>query len=291
MRSFGISGGAYFKDSARFQPGQCNAESYKRVRHAMYNADKPMHKRPVRRDSPVGGYNAAIAVPDEIREVQRVCSEHWSRMFFLGNVSWVDLDDDKLPNTAKIWDAYGIKRIPTKDNKLKPVVHVVASVSTGLILSGDLEESTSSVSAIVEHAALRLLKARYRSDVVMSDAADLVFFIDREYIILVKDLGANARHNVYNRLELVVLGGNTLDAVRIPNLGRVWQLVIVQINPGHVAKKEHARPMLRAHTLHFADFIWYSKNAALYPPTGLSRRTGRLCMGLSALYIACLTLL
>ncbi len=46
-------------------------------------------------------------------------------------MSWEDLDDDKIPNFLPLWKKYGMKQTPTKDKKLKPVMHVMALIGAG----------------------------------------------------------------------------------------------------------------------------------------------------------------
>ena len=43
-------------------------------------------------------------------------------------------DDDKVPNCSRVWKEYGIPTVPTKDNKLNPVLRVMETVGTGFIL-------------------------------------------------------------------------------------------------------------------------------------------------------------
>ena len=62
-------------------------------------------------------------------------------MYFISGILYVDFDDDKLPFTSYLWTQYGMKRTPTKENNLKPVIHIVVaagSVQISHICSGIL---------------------------------------------------------------------------------------------------------------------------------------------------------
>ena len=54
-------------------------------------------------------------------------------MFFVPGTSWVDIDNNKVPNFLQKWKEYDILTVPTKDNKLNPVFRVMATVGTGFI--------------------------------------------------------------------------------------------------------------------------------------------------------------
>ena len=52
---------------------------------------------------------------------------------FVPGTSWVNIDDDKVTNCSRKWKEYGMRTVPTKENELKPVFHVMATVGTGFI--------------------------------------------------------------------------------------------------------------------------------------------------------------
>ena len=54
-------------------------------------------------------------------------------MFLVPGVLWVDIDDDKLPDSSSRWKLYGLRMTPTKDNKLEPIAHVMATIGSGNI--------------------------------------------------------------------------------------------------------------------------------------------------------------
>ena len=54
-------------------------------------------------------------------------------MFFVPGVSWVDIDDNKLPDSSSRWKLYGLRMTPAKDNKLEPIAHVMATIGSGNI--------------------------------------------------------------------------------------------------------------------------------------------------------------
>ena len=49
-------------------------------------------------------------------------------------ITWVDLDDKKIPCCSPTWKQYGYRMITTKDEKMKPVYHCMASVSTSCLI-------------------------------------------------------------------------------------------------------------------------------------------------------------
>ena len=104
---------------------------YKRVRLAMTKADRPVSKREVLD----GTARAMPGTFDPINiELEQACCKEWIDMFFVNGSSWVDIDDDKLNHSSKNFPKYGYRVTPTKDKKLKPVIHVMATVGSGFIV-------------------------------------------------------------------------------------------------------------------------------------------------------------
>ena len=188
IRFYTCSATALFR-CAGYNTLGCAENRYFEVRKAMRAADKPMPARDVPPNSEPGAYNRAFSVPPEMTKLEHLCSKHWSSIFFIKRVTWGALDDDKIPNTSWLWEKYGIQRTPTKEKKLKPVVHLVASIATGLILAGELQKLKSSVASIIQHLILILFDAQYPEDVDKTDAEKLCLFIDRGYIRLARHMG------------------------------------------------------------------------------------------------------
>ena len=49
-------------------------------------------------------------------------------------ITWVDLDDEKIPCCSPTWKQYGYRMITTNDKKQKPVYHCMESVSTSCLI-------------------------------------------------------------------------------------------------------------------------------------------------------------
>ncbi|KAK1733201.1 hypothetical protein QTG54_016058 [Skeletonema marinoi] len=106
---------------------------YKRVHAAMKAADMPASKRHANEvartnnDDLVPAGPAAETFDPIMEEVIEAINNEWAKNFFVLGESWIDVDDDKLNNCSPKFQAYGLKRTPTKDKKLKPVNHVAAT--------------------------------------------------------------------------------------------------------------------------------------------------------------------
>jgi hypothetical protein len=61
------------------------------------------------------------------------CSKEWTKLYFVPGGTNVDLDDDKINKTLPKWKLHGMQTHSTKDKKMKPVIHTVASIGTGMI--------------------------------------------------------------------------------------------------------------------------------------------------------------
>ena len=112
----------------------CNAidfEIYEHFCKAITFADKPAYKRPSKNES--AGNLPAFTFDPIMKNVKEILNQEWSRMFFVNQHSWLSVDDDKLPFCSKKWREYGWQMTPTKDKKLKPVIHTAASVGAAFI--------------------------------------------------------------------------------------------------------------------------------------------------------------
>ena len=105
-------------------------KSHKLIRKIMTNADVPAQDC----HSQFQEFKGQPFTLDPIFESMIQClNVHWVEQFFVSGQSWVDIDDDKLPNTSHAWKQYGFKLTPTKDNKLKPVIHLMATIGGSFI--------------------------------------------------------------------------------------------------------------------------------------------------------------
>eukprot|EP00984_Skeletonema_dohrnii_P012472 scaffold5064_cov67-Skeletonema_dohrnii-CCMP3373.AAC.2 len=126
---------------------------------------------------------AADSFDPIMEEVIDAINNEWAMNFFVRGESWIDVDDDKLNNCSPKFQAYGLKRTPTKDKKLKPVPvnHIAATVGTGNICRvtpdtlgiklGDMLRDT--IRKLCPNRALRL-------------RSTMGLFLDRGYLHLAK---------------------------------------------------------------------------------------------------------
>ena len=75
-------------------------EQFTTVRKALTNADLPHSKRPI-----VGAETKPPACTFDpiLDDAVKACCRQWTQMFFVAGNSWVDLDDDKIPNSSPLW--------------------------------------------------------------------------------------------------------------------------------------------------------------------------------------------
>lgn len=112
-------------------------ESYEKVRKVMSVADKPASTK---QHHIAGATAVANTIDPLMKEAVRVVNTEWVKLFFVLGVSWMDIDDDKLNFCSKLWKKYGFKMTPTKDKKLKPVIHIAATTGSGHICHLTLDE-------------------------------------------------------------------------------------------------------------------------------------------------------
>ncbi|GBG25957.1 Hypothetical Protein FCC1311_021772 [Hondaea fermentalgiana] len=125
---------------------------------------------------------------------------YWTEIFFVKGESWVDLDDDKQPFSSLRWEEFGYRIIPTKTKKKKPVIHLVASVTTGLILQGWVETHRTSVHDTVVRA-INLLLQDGPQVIEPGLAEKLTLFIDRGYLSLAREQEKLRRTNIVQSLQ------------------------------------------------------------------------------------------
>ena len=97
----------------------------------MFCADRPPSTRTsVFGVSKLPPFSFDPIIDDVISSINKL----WVNLFFAPGVTWVDIDDNKIPKTSPLWKKYGWRQVPTKDMKLKPVFHLMTSVACGFIV-------------------------------------------------------------------------------------------------------------------------------------------------------------
>ena len=99
MRQYGVSDNTYLR--------------YQSVRNVMTRTDRPASARRVVHG---GAQIPAFSFDPIMKEAICACGQEWTKMFFVPGTSWVDIDDDKVPNCSQKWKEYGMRTVPTKDN-------------------------------------------------------------------------------------------------------------------------------------------------------------------------------
>ncbi|GBG25309.1 Hypothetical Protein FCC1311_015262 [Hondaea fermentalgiana] len=113
-------------------------QGYRRVRKAMGLDRSSREDQLADETSP-----AASSMSGHLDEMEEAARSHWVRMFFVPSVTWVSIDDDKLPFSSETSENPGIRLTSTKRRKFQPVVHVVASITTGFISMPQADDGTS----------------------------------------------------------------------------------------------------------------------------------------------------
>ena len=179
---------------------------YKRVKKCMQNADKPCSSRPAVMHS---AQFPAFTFDPIMDDVISCCSREYIKLFYVRSVSWVDLDDDKLPNSSPKWKKFGMRMIPTKDKKLKPVIHIVATVGSGFIIQLFPDKIGSSLAKIMRSSIENLCPS-----FEPSSRSSLIFFIDRGYLSIAKKQSGE----VLNLVQIMTeMGVKFLGTVRNTN--------------------------------------------------------------------------
>lgn len=147
--------------------------------------------------------------PEILERMQLALNQHFAKHFFVPGRSWCDLDDDKLPHQSLRWEDLGIKRIPTKSKKCQPVVHLVASIGTTLVLNCTVETLRITVAEIVTNAVLQLFGRSSPTNLNMHHTEKLVLLIDRGYLAFAQPRADGTVTNIIQalgRLGVKVLG-------------------------------------------------------------------------------------
>lgn len=189
--------GKSFSECLEDPPGHWNLAhtvSYSKVRKAM-SLDKSNRATKGSREARVCSSSPII------HEMGGAAQRHWVKMFFVPKTTWIDLDDDKLPYGSPQWENFGIRTIPTKTKKQKPVIHLVCSVGTGLLLVPRLETSHSPVHKIVSKAIDFLNERESGESPDASVSSELRVFIDRGYLALSKPQDMDRATNITQILQ------------------------------------------------------------------------------------------
>ena len=110
---------------------EASLAGFNRVRKAMTKADRPASRRPPPNPQVRAAWLPSFTFDPITHQAIMVCNTHWILIHFLLGVTWLDCDDDKLGHSAQLFKEHGMRMTPTKDKKLKPVIHVFANVGSG----------------------------------------------------------------------------------------------------------------------------------------------------------------
>jgi hypothetical protein len=192
LRYYGLSATSVKEAVHRTSLSPIDVQEHEKVRGFIKKADIPYSNQPA-----VGeGFNAPFTVDPFLIVLQDNCNKHWKSLFFIPGTTCVDLDDDKLPLGSVLWELYGIKLIPTKTRKKKPVVHLVGSIGTGFLISMSLELIDFSLSESIGKTVENLVGNK-----TSATAQKMIIFIDRGYLQLAKEQDPLRRTNIVQVLQ------------------------------------------------------------------------------------------
>ena len=167
--------------------------TYCKIREIVTKADVPASSRKV--DVNVAR-QPSFSIDPIVVDFIGVLNRHWCHIFFVSMVTWVDLDDEKLPFGSPRWKEYGYRMMTTKDKKQKPVFHCMASVSTACLLWLHPEN--------IGMRQCDMLKETIQSICPQGNTAmraSLTFFIDRGYLEISQNQN---KDNVSNLVQLML---------------------------------------------------------------------------------------
>ena len=130
---------------------------------------------------------------------------------FSPGTSWVDIDEDKIQNCSRKWKEYIMQTVPTKDNKLKPVFHVIATVGTGFICWFVPDKLGMRLRDMMQNAIIAVCPSGQPAL-----RASLVFFLDCRYI----DLEKHQTGTVTNLIQIMQEHGVKLLGTIKNKIGR-----------------------------------------------------------------------
>lgn len=170
------------KDSDLYSIPPWFIEHHTKVKAAVARNSKPPSQR-IRRI----GYNAPYTPDDNLREMEKLATKHWAKLFFVDEITWLALDDDKLPFSSPKFTAFGIRILSSRKTQKKHCVfHITASVATCFLIGGKLETLQSTTSKIVEGLICEAFNVGSLEEVPQSKLQRLAVVIDRGYIALGK---------------------------------------------------------------------------------------------------------
>ena len=186
LRIFGVSS----SELTKLGVTEDQFKRYKRVHAAMKAADMPAAKRHAvtvanKSDNDLVTAGPAPNTFDPImQEVLDAMNNEWAKNFFVSGESWIDVDDDKLNNSSPKFQAYGFKRTPTKDKKLKPVNHLAATIGTGNICRVTPDTLGLKLGEMLRDTIRKLCPNK-------ALRSSMGLFLDRGYLELVKEQEVN----------------------------------------------------------------------------------------------------
>ena len=90
--------------------------AYKKIRDIITKADLPASSRKVETNI---ARRPAFSMDPIILSFIGVLNRHWCTLFYVPTVTWVDLDNKKLPFSSPSWKSYGYRMMTTKEKKNK----------------------------------------------------------------------------------------------------------------------------------------------------------------------------
>ena len=130
--------------------------------------------------------------------------------FFVSGISFVDIDDDKLPYCSRLWPEYGMKRTPTKAKKLQPVMHITCTTGSSHIchITPDVldlklaDMLRQTIKELIPEEAMRPTHG---------------FFIDRGYLELAKEQEVEVTNLIQMMREMgVKFLGTVKESLKFP---------------------------------------------------------------------------
>ena len=88
--------------------------TYQKIRDIITKTDFPASSR--KTDINVGRH-PSFSMDPIMNNFVGILNRHWCNMFYVLMVSWVDLDDDKLPFCSPKWKLYGWRMMTTIEKK------------------------------------------------------------------------------------------------------------------------------------------------------------------------------
>ena len=146
-------------------------KTYQKIRDIITKADIPASSRKV--DLNIARH-PSFSMDPILLDFIGVLNKHWCNMFYVSMITWVDLDDEKLPFGSPTWKDYGYRMMTTKDKKQKPVYHCMASVSTSCLIWIHPKKIGMKQSEMLKEAIISLCPQGQQAL-----QANLTFFIDR----------------------------------------------------------------------------------------------------------------